>query len=124
MLRGNPTTNGRSLRHTIHLPHMRAGGARRKLLVFFVLVALIVALLPTIIAKTPLRNTLLSALLPNDDVRISVGDASLSWISGPAFSSVQVSDAAGNTLLTADAISLDRTPINLLMNAHDGGIVR
>ncbi len=108
-----------------HLPpHRCAGGIRRKLLLFLVLVVVVVALLPTIIAKTPLRNVLLSAAMPSNAVRVSIGGASLSWISGPTLSGVQINDAAGNTLLTADSISADRAPINLLLNSLDLGAIR
>ncbi len=96
---------------------------RRKLLICLALLAIIIALLPTIIAKTPLCNSLLSAAVPGNSVHVSVGGASLSWISGPALSGIQVNDSAGNPLLTADAITLDRTPLNLLANSHDCGII-
>ncbi len=102
---------------------LRSGGAKRKLLIFLALVAAVVALLPTIIAKTPLRNSLLSAVVPGNAVHVSIGSASLSWISGPALSGVQVNDSAGNPLLTADSITIDRTPLNLLTNMHDCGVV-
>jgi translocation and assembly module TamB len=113
----------RSPRPITSTARLRAGGAKRKLLIFLALVAGIVALLPTIIAKTPLRNSLLSAVVPGNSVHVSIGSASLSWVSGPVLSVVQVVDAAGNPLLTADAITIDRTPLNLLTNMHDCGVV-
>src|SRR5690349_18553650 len=81
---------------------LRAGGIKRKLLFAVALLAIIIALFPTIIAKTPLRNSLLSAVIPGNAVHISIGSASLSWISAPAASVVQITDAAGNPLLTAE----------------------
>ncbi|HEX4415772.1 MAG TPA: hypothetical protein VH107_19230, partial [Lacipirellulaceae bacterium] len=101
----------------------RAGGIQRKLLIFFLLLAIVIALLPTIIAKTPLRNSLLSAAIPGNSIHASISGASLSWISGPALSGIQLNDAAGNPLLTADAITLDRTPLKLLTNFHDCGVI-
>ena len=122
MLRRDFTNNRRSSSFT-SLLRLRSGGAKRKLLIFLALVAAVVALLPTIIAKTPLRNSLLSAVVPGNSVHVSIGSASLSWISGPALSDVQVSDSAGNPLLTADSVTIDRTPLNLLTNMHDCGVV-
>ncbi len=117
------STNQRPSRSLTSKLRLRFGGAERKLLIFLALVAAVVALLPTIIAKTPLRNTLLSAVVPDNAVHVSIGSASLSWISGPALSGVQVNDSAGNPLLTADAITIDRTPLNLLTNMRDCGVV-
>lgn len=111
----------------LHRHHPRAdrfGGARRKLLTFLVLLVVVVALLPMIVAKTPLRNVLLSAAVPSNAIRVSIGGASLSWISSPSTSAVQVYDSAGNTLFTADSISLDRTPINLATNSRDLGVIQ
>ncbi len=110
MLRGYLQNNLEFRRRQNFFASPRAGGVRRKLLMFLVLVAVVVALLPLIVAKTPLRNTLLSAAMPSDAIRVSIGGASLSWISGPALSGVQVRDSAGNTLLTADSIGVDRAP--------------
>src|SRR5262245_45890937 len=99
----------RELRHLRAAQHwLRAGGVRRKLLVFLVLLIGIVALAPYIVAKTPLRNALLSRAIPGDALRVNTNDASFSWTSGPSLSSVEVKDAAGNPLLFAEKISIDR----------------
>src|SRR5689334_14333129 len=68
----------------------RKGRPWRKLLVFLVVIALVVAALPTIVAKTPLRNSLIASALPAGSVRVSVADASLGWLSAPAFRGVEV----------------------------------
>jgi hypothetical protein len=86
-----------------------------------VLTAALLALLPFLVAKTPLRNSIVTAALPSDQVRVSIGDASLSWFSGPALSNVEIRDAAGELLLTAERISLDRAPGSLLLNPRDLG---
>ena len=84
----------------------------------------VVALLPTIVAKTPLRNVVLSASLPTNELRVSVGKASLSWYQPPSIEQVQVWDAAGEPLLTADAIRIDRAPGNLLLDSRNSGLDR
>ncbi len=103
---------------------LRRGGVRRRLLKFLVLIVVVIALLPLIVAKTPLRNVLLSMALPQDTLRVTIGNASLSWISGPSLSNVEVKDAAGNLLLAADSISIDRSPVNLALNSHDLGLIQ
>ena len=125
MLRGYSRAGCRfSRRRTARAARLRAGGIRRKLLVFLVLVAIVVALAPMIVAKTSLRNVLVAAAMPSDALRISTGGASLSWISGPSVTGLVVTDSAGNTLLTADSIAADRAPANMLLNSNDLGIVR
>ncbi|MFO0790439.1 MAG: DUF748 domain-containing protein [Pirellulales bacterium] len=102
----------------------RTGGARRKLLVGLVLLGIVIALLPMIIAKTPLLNVFVTAAVPSDAVHVTVGTASLGWLSSPALSSIQVSDSAGNALLTTDSIVLNRAPLNLVLNSRDLGIIQ
>lgn len=104
-------------------PRLRAGGTRRKLLVFLVLVVGAVFVLPYIIAKTTLRNALLSNAVPNGIVRLSASDASLSWISPPSLSGFEAVDATGAQLITAERISADRTPLGLLLDSHNLGVV-
>jgi translocation and assembly module TamB len=102
---------------------VRAGGARRKLLIFLVLVIGGVAVLPYVVAKTPLRNALLAKAVPGGVVRLSATDASLSWISGPSLSGVAVVDATGGPLIAAEQISLARAPLKLLLNSRDLGVI-
>jgi hypothetical protein len=102
----------------------RAGGVKRKLLALLVLLIIVVALLPTIIAKTSLRNTVVSALLPSDAIRVSIGGASFSWVSSQAVTGLQVSDSAGNPLLTAESLAVNRAPLSLLTNSHELGVIQ
>ena len=102
---------------------IRAGGVRRKLLVLLAILSGGVALLPYVVAKSPLRNLLLAKGVPGEAVRISATDATLSWISGPALSGVAVVDPVGGPLLAAEQISLDRSPLDLLVNARNLGLI-
>jgi hypothetical protein len=92
-------------------------------LILLAIIAAVLALLPLLVAKTPLRNSLLSAALPGNQVRVSIGDASLSWFSGPVLSQVEGRDAAGDLLLAAERITLDRAPGSLLLNRCDLGVI-
>jgi len=124
MLRGYPSCDIElDCRPALPRPRRR-GGVRRKLLIFLALLVGVVALLPMIIAKTPLLNIVVTQVTPSDVIRISIGGASLSWIRGPSLTAVQVNDSGGTPLLTADAITLDRAPINLAMNPRDLGVLQ
>ncbi len=81
-------------------------------------------MLPIIVAKTPLRHMLLSRLIPSDTVRVNIGDASLNWFGAPSLSNVDVKDASDDTLLAAESIRIDRTPLNLALNSHDLGTIQ
>ncbi len=98
-------------------------GKRRKLPWLLLLLLVLIALLPTIVAKTPLRNVVLAAALPTKELRVSVGRASLSWYQPPSVEEVQVWDAAGDKLLTAEAIRIDRAPGNLLLDSRNLGTI-
>ncbi|HVT28849.1 MAG TPA: hypothetical protein VHE81_12615, partial [Lacipirellulaceae bacterium] len=97
---------------------------RRKLVIGLVLLLLLIALLPTIVSKTPLGNVLLSMAVPKDSLQINVGETSLSWISGSSLINVDVKDAAGDTLLAAESIRIDHSLASLAMNPHDLGTIQ
>src|SRR3954471_4494569 len=102
----------------------RAGGIKAKLVTLLALVLVVVGVLPFIVAKTPLGNVLLSSALPRDSVRVTIGDASLNWFGSPSLSTVEVKDTAGETLLAAESIKINRTPLRLAMNSHDLGNIQ
>src|SRR4029079_8664 len=102
----------------------RAGSIKAKFLTLLALLLIVVGLLPIIVAKTPLRGLLLSSALPRDTVSVTIGDASLSWFSSPSLSTVEVKDKAGDALLAAESIKIDRTPLSLALNSHDLGTIQ
>jgi translocation and assembly module TamB len=93
----------------------------RRLAVFLILVTVVVALLPMLVAKTPLRNVLLSAVLPKNSVQVTIGDASLGWFSPPSVSGMEVRDVAGRPLAAVESVQLSRSPWSLATNWHDLG---
>jgi hypothetical protein len=103
---------------------LRAGGIRRKLFMLLVLLVIIVGVLPTIIAKTSLRHVLLSMAIPKDTIQVTIGDASLNWIGAPSMTKVEVRDTAGNTLLAAESIQIDRSPLSLVTNSRELGTTK
>jgi hypothetical protein len=107
----------------VRLMRNRLGGVRRRLLTFLVLTVVLVALLPLLVAKTPLRTALLSIAAGGTDVRVTVGEAALGWFSGPSLSHVEVKDASGNLLLSAEKITLDRAPAYLLIASRELGTI-
>jgi translocation and assembly module TamB len=93
----------------------------RKLLVFLLVVAVVIAALPTLVAKTSLRNLLIGYVLPPGSVRVTVADASLGWFSPPALSGIEVRDDAGRPLATIESIRTGRSPWALASNWRELG---
>jgi hypothetical protein len=91
--------------------------------VLLLLVAVVVALLPTLVATTPLRNMLVAAAVPGDQVRVTVGEASLGWFSEPVLSRIEIRDAAGEPLAAIESLRVGRTPLALATNWRDLGEV-
>src|SRR5689334_14433725 len=103
---------------------IRGGRIKAKFLTLFVLLLIVVGVLPIIVAKTPLRNTLISSALPPGTVSVTIGDASLNWFGGPSLSTVEVKDTKGDSLLAAESIKVDRTPLQLVLNSHELGTIQ
>ena len=94
-------------------PRQRRATFSARLLGILFLLALAVALLPMIVAGTDMRNALVAMAVPQDVMRITTGGATLGWFAPPSVRDLKIQDAAGQPLLTAGSLRLDRTPIQL-----------
>lgn len=101
----------------------RRGRPWRTLLLLVAILIGVVAALPTIVAKTPLRNTLLSYAVPEGTLQITLADASLGWFSAPAVAGVEIRDAKGQQLATIESLRMSRSPLALLSNLNELGEV-
>lgn len=101
----------------------RSGNGVRRFFVLLILLALVVFFLPTIVAKTSLRNYLLTFVVPDDAARITCLNASLGWWSAPVVRGVDVRDAAGQSVLTASVIKMDRTIWELVQDSGQLGSI-
>jgi len=105
-------------------PRKRRRPRRRwRLLVGVVALAGLVVAAPTIIAKTPLRNLVLSGALPSGVGRLTSTDATFSWSGGQTLAGVVHVDAAGAPLFSADAIAISRSLIGFASNPDNLGKV-
>jgi hypothetical protein len=92
----------------------RRGRPWGKLLFALAVLVAVVAALPTIVANSPLLNSLLAKAVPDGSLRVTASGASLGWFSAPSLTGVEISDAAGEKLATVEAIRLNRSPLALL----------
>ena len=84
---------------------------------------LLVGLLPTIVAHTPLMAYLVrrAAMLEGT---ITFQQASIGWLSPACVSGIEVRDAQGGTVLVADSLACDRSLLKLLLNPANVGTLR
>ncbi len=79
---------------------------------------------PVIICKTPLLGWIVQKASGNLKGTISIRSASLGWLSPIAIGGIEVRDEENNALLSAAAISSDKTLLQLLRNYTDLGRFR
>jgi hypothetical protein len=105
---------------------LRGSRWKRRLLGAFLLLVAVVILSPVLVAQTPLRNWIADHALTRvqfqGDVRI--GGASLWWFSAPAFTDIEVRDAAGRTMLQVPQIEAGESLAGLLSHPLDLGVIR
>jgi len=84
---------------------------------------LLVALLPTIVAHTPLMAALIRRAAKLDGT-ITFHSASIGWFSSAAVSGIEIRDAEGETVLEADRLTSDRSLLKLLFHRANAGTLR
>jgi len=99
---------------------------RRRLTAFAILIlglVLLVGLLPTILAHTPLVAYFVrrAAML---DGTIAIRSASIGWFSSASVSGIAICDAQNETVLEADRLTCDRSLVKLLFNFSNVGTLR
>jgi hypothetical protein len=103
-----------------------ARGPRRwpkRAAVLLILLAALVAALPTVVSKLPpVRNAILSAVVPKDcGLAVAIGDLSLGWLNPPTISAIEVRDGAGRPLVGVESLALSRSPWQLATNWRELG---
>jgi translocation and assembly module TamB len=101
----------------------RGGGRRWKLLLVLVACLALLLAAPTIIAKSPIRNSLLARALPAESGRLTASDAAFSWTGGQALAGVAYLDAKGSQQFAAELIQTSRSLVGFLTNQNDFGTV-
>ena len=76
------------------------------------------AFLPTIIAKTSLRDTVLNAIVDDPKWSISSQSASFGWLSGVAIDHVEVIDANKSTTLRIGRLTTEKSWLSLWLLAR------
>src|SRR5262245_5253833 len=88
-----------------------------------VAVIVLIALAPTIVARTALRSWVINRAAGDLRGSIHVGSATLGWFSEPELSDVELRDEQDRAILSAPHIHLDRSLLGLALNSSDVGTV-
>lgn len=110
-----------------HTPFSRRRRLRRWLLgVPAALIGLVVLLwsVPVIVAHTSLRQTIVSAALADFEGSVTVGSASLGWLSPLLARDVEARDLRGQPLGRAAAVASDKSLLGLLADTSRPGAFR
>lgn len=91
------------------------------LLPILVLAVALVAMAPTIVANTGLLHKILSAALVDFEGRITVGSASLGWLSPVAARDIVAVDSQGATLAQVPSLRSQRSLLGLIWHPRDPG---
>ena len=102
----------------------RLRGRKRLLLSGSGLAILVVALLPAIIAATPLRNTIANRALATSELQASIGSASAGWLSPVFAESAELARTDGSLRLQVPQAETQFSVIDLLSSSPDLGTIR
>ncbi|WP_145245793.1 hypothetical protein [Aeoliella mucimassa] len=97
---------------------------KRKLLVLLIVVLALVIFAPSIVLYTPLREQVLTKVVPPDAARVTVGTLTAGWITPVSATDVSLLDTEGNRLADIGKLTIDRTVIGLLSSQEDYGTIR
>lgn len=96
----------------------------RRLLFLVGVAAILVALAPEIVARTPLLQKLIAVGTAEMRGTLALDGASLSWFSTPSLTKLSLVDEGGLPMLAAESISGDRTLWQLLVSPRQLGRYR
>lgn len=96
----------------------------RRMVAALGLIALAIFLAPIIIAKTPLRQQLVSFAAPELKAEVEIGSANFWWFSPITLSNTKVRDEKGEPLLSFTELSIEKSLLSLILDSSDIGKVK
>lgn len=96
----------------------------RRLVVATLLLLGVVLVTPTIVALSPLRDTILSWQIPPGGWHVRSQTGSFSWFGGQSLQSVEITDPEGKPLCTVDSVSVGRSLLQLALQPRDLGLLK
>ncbi|HZZ26459.1 MAG TPA: hypothetical protein VFE46_00525 [Pirellulales bacterium] len=96
----------------------------KRLVLAVALLVILVLVLPTIIACTPLRDAPLRLALRNMHGTVQAGGASLSWFAPLEYTNIEIRNERGEVVLSLAKVASDKSLFGLLSNLNDLGTFR
>jgi translocation and assembly module TamB len=93
----------------------------KRIVLLFTLLVIIALLLPTIIAKTALRNAPLRLALANLRGTVEAGGASLSWLGPIQYTDLEIRDPHGELILALPKVESEKSLLAIVQNLNDLG---
>jgi len=95
-----------------------------KLAAMGLVLLLILGFAPQIISRTPMLSQVVAMGTTDLNGSVTLGSASLSWFSPPAATNVDVVDASGHSVATADEVSMNQGLLSLITAPNKLGRVK
>jgi len=89
-----------------------------------VVLVVLLWLVPTIVAKSPILNWIVTSAVADLKGTVRARSASLGWLSAPRLRGIEIRDDQGESVLEIDEIRSDRSLLALLWNYSDLGRIR
>src|SRR6516164_6200623 len=105
-------------------PKRRKRRALRVLGLVVILLALLIAAAPWIVAKTGLRDRAINTILASPSVTASTDGASFGWFSPLSVSGLQLTSTNKHVDIRVNGITAERSPWKLWSSAPDLGTIR
>ncbi|HEY2759978.1 MAG TPA: hypothetical protein VGI75_04525, partial [Pirellulales bacterium] len=96
----------------------------KRIVIGSTLLVILILVMPTIIAKTALRNAPLRLAMANMHGTVQAGSASLSWFAPIEYDDIEIRNAQGELLVSLPKVASEKSLVGLLSNLNDLGTFR
>ena len=96
----------------------------KRIVIGSTLLVILILVMPTIIAKTALRNAPLRLAMANMHGTVQAGGASLSWFGSIEYDDIEIRNAQGELLVSLPKVASEKSLVGLLSNLNDLGTLR
>jgi len=103
---------------------LRGGAAKRRLVVLLVVVLALGIFAPTLVLHSPLRQSLLTRLVPAEVGSVSAKSITAGWFTPVSATGVSLFDHQGNRLADIQRVSLTKSITGLLGDSQNLGTIR
>lgn len=97
---------------------------RRRLIVAGLLLAVLVALAPTIVCVTPLWRVVVGAVLPADAGKLDIDKLSVGWVTPIGLQGITLTEPDGEKVVEVEHVQISRSLVDLVLASRSLGTIR